>query len=169
MMKDAELTHVHVSQNVPQRSPMEVEIDGAKTCQIQIAQSVPIASPLTWNLVGDPDENQIEVRQNAGDEASPLTCSPECPQEEYVYDYAYADSDSGHGGAEENEIDEVDPTASVHDGFVAEEEGGGGSGGSGDGFACPGGDLQTCVDVCPGQFGAKVYGACVLSCGRRCP
>ena len=26
------------------------------------------------------DENQIEVRQNAGDEASPLTCSPECPQ-----------------------------------------------------------------------------------------
>ena len=30
-------------------------------------------------------------------------------------------------------------------------------------------DLQTCVDVCPGQFGAKVYGACVLSCGRRCP
>ena len=31
-----------------------MEIDGAKTCQIQIAQSVPIASPLTWNLVGDP-------------------------------------------------------------------------------------------------------------------
>ena len=55
-MKDAELTHVHVSQNVPQRSPMEVEIDGAKTCQIQIAQSVPIGSPLTWNLVGDPGE-----------------------------------------------------------------------------------------------------------------
>ena len=57
-MKDAELTHVHVSQNVPQRSPMEVEIDGAKTCQIQIAQSVPIASPLTWNLVGDPGQNK---------------------------------------------------------------------------------------------------------------
>merc|ERR1712083_1059333 len=205
-MKDAELTHVHVSQNVPQRSPMEVEIDGAKTCQIQIAQSVPIGSPLTWNLVGDPDENQIEVRQNAGDEASPLTCSPECPQEDYVY----ADSDSGHGGAEENEIaeeepkpkpekpspsprseyqdydeeeyaeyetnleneyvyneiDETEPTASVHDGFVAEDSD---NGGSGDGFVCPGGDLQTCVDVCPGQFGAKVYGACVLSCGRRCP
>jgi hypothetical protein len=218
-MKDAELTNVHVSQNVPQRSPMEVKIDGAKTCQIQIAQSVPIASPLTWNLVGDPDENQIEVRQNAGDEASPLTCSPECPQEEYVYDYAYADSDSGHGGGAEeneipevaaprpekpqpspsprseyqdydepeyteyeadleneyvyNEIDETDPTASVvHDGFVAEDslpEEGGSGGGSGEGFVCPGGDLQTCVDVCPGQFGAKVYGACVLSCGRRCP
>merc|ERR1711953_926398 len=210
-MKDAELTDIHVPQNVPQRSPMEVEIDGAKTCQIQIAQSVPIGSPLTWNLVGDPDENQIEVRQNAGDEASPLTCSPECPQEEYVYDYAYADSDSGHGGAEENEIpeeasptrlkpqepvaspsprseyqdydeaeyaeyetnleneyvyNEIDDTESTggHDGFVTED-----SEASGDGFVCPGGDLQTCVDVCPGQFGANVYGACVLSCGRRCP
>ena len=60
-MKDAELTHIHVSQNVPQRSPMEVEIDGAKTCQIQIAQSVPIASPLTWNLVGDPGQNNDKM------------------------------------------------------------------------------------------------------------
>ena len=34
---------------------------------------------------------------------------------------------------------------------------------------CPGGDLQTCVDVCPGQFGAKVFGLCVATCGRRCP
>ena len=72
-----------------------------------------------------------------------------------------------------NEIDETDLTASVvHDGFVAEDslpEEGGSGGGSGEGFVCPGGDLQTCVDVCPGQFGAKVYGACVLSCGRRCP
>ena len=40
------------------------------------------------------ESNQIEVSQNAGDDASPLSCSPECPQEEYVYDYAYADSAS---------------------------------------------------------------------------
>ena len=68
-MKDAELTNVHVSQNVPQRSPMEVEIDGAKTCQIQIAQSVPIASPLTWNLVGDPGES---LDKNGDDESLKL-------------------------------------------------------------------------------------------------
>ena len=69
-----------------------------------------------------------------------------------------------------NEIDEIDPTASVHNGFDSEDSvSGEGGSGSGEGFACPGGDLQTCVDVCPGQFGAKVYGACVLSCGRRCP
>lgn len=35
--------------------------------------------------------------------------------------------------------------------------------------ACPGGDLESCVDVCPGQYGAKVFGLCVGSCGRRCP
>ena len=57
-MKKAELTNIHVSQNVPQRSPMEVKIDGALTCQIQLAQSVPMSSPLTWELVGDPGEQQ---------------------------------------------------------------------------------------------------------------
>merc|ERR1712203_383712 len=34
---------------------------------------------------------------------------------------------------------------------------------------CPGGDLESCVDVCPGEFGAKVFGFCVETCGRRCP
>ena len=79
---------------------------------------VPMSSPLTWKLTGDIGEyvqiliqeifcnthlkniwweifsesNQFEVRQNAADSNSPLDCSPECPQEEYVYDYQYADS-----------------------------------------------------------------------------
>jgi len=216
-MKNAELTHVHASQNVPQRSPMEVTIDGAKTCQIQIAQSVPKSSPLTWKLVGDPEENQIEVRQNAGDEASPLDCDPECPQEEYVYDYAYADSDSSHS-AQDNEIAQPLPSKPVvkaappvaktqsnptseyqydaeeedyqypeypadedyqyeeakapeapHEGFVVEDSSSGSGDSPSEGFVCPGGNLQTCVDICPGQFGANVFGACVLSCGRRCP
>jgi hypothetical protein len=206
-MKNAELTNIHVSQNVPERSPMEVSMDGAKTCQIQLSQSVPRSSPLTWNLVGDPEENQIEVRQNAGDESSPLDCTPECPQEEYVYDYAYADSAEDHGD-QENEIQqpevrlspkdkiqeenseytdtqeyqypeypdtptveeyqypEYPDTQTVED-TVPQTQAGGGQ--ENETFQCPGGDLQTCVDVCPGQYGAQVYGACVLTCGRRCP
>ena len=32
---------------------------------------------------------------------------------------------------------------------------------------CPGGSLQHCVAICPGTT-ARVYGACVLSCGNRC-
>ena len=38
------------------------------------------------------------MSQNAADSASPLDCSPECPQEEYVYDYQYA----GSAGEKEN-------------------------------------------------------------------
>ena len=43
------------------------------------------------------ESNQYEVRQNAGDDNSPLTCDPECPQEEYVYDYQYAGSANSQG------------------------------------------------------------------------
>ena len=34
---------------------------------------------------------------------------------------------------------------------------------------CPGGDLEAWADVCPGEFGLKVFGICVGSCGKRCP
>merc|ERR1719499_370995 len=98
-MNDATISSLHVSQNIPQNSPMEVTMENAVDNQIHLSQSVPMSSPLTWKLTGDIESNQIEVSQNAGDDASPLSCSPECPQEEYVYDYAYADSASqGHGG-----------------------------------------------------------------------
>ena len=33
---------------------------------------------------------------------------------------------------------------------------------------CPGGDLETCIDVCPG-FNKVAFGFCVAECGQRCP
>ena len=33
---------------------------------------------------------------------------------------------------------------------------------------CPGGDLDTCIDVCPG-FNKVAFGLCVAECGQRCP
>merc|ERR1719219_3177767 len=66
--------------------------------QIHLSQSVPMSSPLTWKLTGD-----IEVSQNAADSASPLSCSPECPQEEYVYEYQYAGS-AGHNNIEDDVV-----------------------------------------------------------------
>ena len=33
---------------------------------------------------------------------------------------------------------------------------------------CPGGDLDTCIDVCPG-FNKVAFGLCVAECGERCP
>ena len=37
-----------------------------------------------------------------------------------------------------------------------------------DSKACPGGDLDTCIDVCPG-FNKVAFGLCVAECGERCP
>lgn len=33
---------------------------------------------------------------------------------------------------------------------------------------CPGGDLDTCIDVCPGTH-PKAFAICVAECGSRCP
>ena len=33
---------------------------------------------------------------------------------------------------------------------------------------CPGGDLEMCIDVCP-SFSARIFGACVSGCAKRCP
>merc|ERR1712227_750323 len=195
-MNDASISSLHVSQNIPQKSPMEVTMENAVNNQIHVSQSVPMSSPLTWKLTGDIESNQIEVSQNAADKNSALTCDPECPQEEYVYDYQYADSAAaGHGNENaniniedniiEDEYDydvvdannEIEPVvlpseisnndyAPEYENFNsvvdAEDEVVGDS-------VCPGGDLESCVDVCPGQYGAKVFGLCVASCGKRCP
>ena len=33
---------------------------------------------------------------------------------------------------------------------------------------CPGDSLENCIDVCP-SFSARIFGACVAGCARRCP
>jgi len=204
-MDEAQLCSLHVSQNIPQNSPMEILMSEAQNNQIHLTQAVPMFSPLTWTLSGDPDSNQIQVSQNAADDNSPLDCTPECPQEEYVYDYQYADSGQDATGIETNQIEEVgdistnqieedelprsqqtvpenydytdyqqewENSVGENQEFEVEEKQSGG-------FVqeqsdeqvqlCPGGDLEACVDVCPGEFGAKVFGFCVGSCGQRCP
>jgi len=45
---------------------------------------------------------------------------------------------------------------------------GGGQSKSQGGGECPGKELQACIDVCPG-FTARVFGACVTGCAKRCP
>merc|ERR1711892_652390 len=47
------------------------------------------------------------------------------------------------------------------------QSGGQSSGGQSSG-QCPGEELQACIDVCPG-FSARVFGACVAGCAKRCP
>jgi len=160
------------------------------------------------------------VSQNAADDKSPLDCTPECPQEEYVYDYQYAGSHLADNTDDDLEVDSVD--VDVHqeknsfqedyennniiiedyqvspDNSGFRDEGNSNSDvvtfqeesipalpevptfqpqdqsgivvGEVDSLSqCPGGDLEQCVDVCPGEYGPRVFGACVSSCGRRCP
>ena len=46
--------------------------------------------------------------------------------------------------------------------------GAGGAAGKNSVADCPGGALAACVELCPGKLGARVYGACVASCDKRC-
>ena len=52
-MSEVTISSLHVSQNIPQKSPMEVSMEEAADNQIHLSQSVPMSSPLTWELTGD--------------------------------------------------------------------------------------------------------------------
>ena len=67
-MDEAEISSLHLSQNIPQNSPMKVSIlatisyslsppqvsmAAARNNQIHLSQAVPRNSPLTWRLDGD--------------------------------------------------------------------------------------------------------------------
>jgi hypothetical protein len=105
-MDSPKMTQILVSQNVPYNSPMDVTIndpvDNAIHCSQVLAmsfkwlqylqsifQSASKGSPMTVTINGDnvAETNQLEIVQNAADEASILTCVPDCPQDDYVYDY----------------------------------------------------------------------------------
>merc|ERR1712226_395649 len=47
------------------------------------------------------------------------------------------------------------------------KQGGGNRKQGGEAGSCPGEELQACIDVCPG-FNARVFGACVAGCAKRC-
>merc|ERR1712106_679088 len=50
----------------------------------------------------------------------------------------------------------------------SKSQSGGHSSGDQSSGQCPGEELQACIDVCPG-FSARVFGACVAGCAKRCP
>ena len=81
-MDNAKQSFLHVSQNIPNNSPMEVTMKQPMNSQIHVSQAVPMSSSLTWKLDGDATVNQVNVSQNAADNNSALDCSPACPQKE---------------------------------------------------------------------------------------
>lgn len=238
MMDKPKMTQIHVSQNVPYNSPMEVEIndpiDNSIHCSQVLGlsyewlqyfqsmfQSASQGSPMTVTINGDKvqETNQIEISQNAADDGSTLTCVPDCPQEEYVYDYQYA------GGQEAPEPQRPKPVSPAQKPKASPQqrpkalpppkpttptktEDNYGSTNVDDApptldydlesndyeadipelptdldydldtrsgainvkpeHECPGGNIETCIDVCPG-FHKIAFGLCVAECGERCP
>merc|ERR1711892_993573 len=81
-------------------------------------------------------------------------------------DQATSQSKSQNGGPRrsQNQAPSAGPGQSQNQ---PKTPGGQSSGGQSSG-QCPGGELQACIDVCPG-FSARVFGACVTGCAKRCP
>ena len=113
------------------------------------------------NVIEDDFDYEVtDTRSDSAYDAEILPDLMELPEtHEYEYDTSdntiadgptldYGDEYSSFAEVEEDNADDADVTS---------------------GDQCPGGDLESCVDVCPGQFGAKVFGLCVASCGKRCP
>ena len=58
-MNDAFQSFLHVSQNIPNKSPMEVMMRQPRNSQIHVSQAVPMSSSLTWSMQGDESINKV--------------------------------------------------------------------------------------------------------------
>ena len=60
-MNSAVQSFLHVSQNIPTKSPLVVKMRQPRNSQVHLSQAVPSASPFTWKLEGDPGVNQVSL------------------------------------------------------------------------------------------------------------
>ena len=128
---------------------------------------------------------QISVTQNSADGSSPLECSPSCPQEEGEKPSSSSSSrrqSSGRkknrkpsggkrllGAARRNKITrKANSKTKLRKRGKQNKVSGRQKERLGDAGGCPGAGLEKCVDGCPGKFGARVFAACVKTCGKRC-
>ena len=200
VMDNAKQGFLHVSQNIPNNSPMEVTMKQPMNSQIHVSQAVPMSSSLTWKLDGDATVNQVHVSQNAADNNSALDCSPACPQKEGGEENGESGGSarkpsSGNkrnkkpsqrkqakGGKQKGQDRPRRQNGKKNNkgrnGNIGSKNNlrkktrGGGKnsapGTKGKPNGCVGGSLNSCVEGCPGKFGARVFGACVKSCNKRC-
>ena len=72
---------LHVSQNIPTRSDLTVSMKRPTSVQVHVSAVGPRFSSLSWQLEGDPEENEIDVGQKTPDKNSRLNCKPSCREE----------------------------------------------------------------------------------------
>ena len=69
---------LHVSQNIPTRSNLDVSMVNPTNVQVHVSAVGPRFSSLSWSLKGDPEENDIDVEQRGPDKNSSISCKPRC-------------------------------------------------------------------------------------------
>ena len=77
-MDNAEKSVLHVSQNIPTKSNLNVSMKRPLNVQVHVSAVGPRHSSLTWQLDGNPEKNEIDVEQKTPDRNSKLSCRPEC-------------------------------------------------------------------------------------------
>jgi len=77
-MDNARTGILHVSQNIPTRSNLEVSMRRPTSIQVHVSAIGPRFSSLSWRLDGDPKKNEIAVEQRIPDKDSKLSCQPSC-------------------------------------------------------------------------------------------
>ena len=78
MLNNAMVGILHVSQNIPTRSSVDVSMRTPTNVQVHVSVVGPRFSSLTWKLDGNPDENEIDIEQRTPDMQSKLNCKPSC-------------------------------------------------------------------------------------------
>ena len=58
-MNNAVQSFLHVSQNIPTNSEMDVRMRQPRQSQVHVSQAVARSSPLSWRLEGDKTINQV--------------------------------------------------------------------------------------------------------------
>ena len=117
---------------------------------------------ISGHETSDNDNVQDYDFEDSNDSTNKIPEYPEASYEEYdssdnaIYDSDHSYSDDEFPQEYPENVDDANNDYNSVDTTITDND-------------RPGGDLQSCVDVCPGQFGAKVFGLCVGSCGKRCP
>ena len=107
----------------------------------------------------DYTSQDYSVRNADSDYYSEDYSSEETVDYETELENDYSSTDYADQVPATEELEEIQPSVEEQNVGVENEEGVQG---------CPGGDLETCIDVCPG-FNKAAFGFCVAECGQRCP
>ena len=115
------------------------------------------SAPLGQEYGGPGDQPGVSAARNADTDYTPPPLDNEAPQYDSQNGFPFAEVESQSRSGPGSSLSRPRPSGS--------RQGGRGRNGA---RQCPGGSIEACVAVCPGNS-PYVYGACVGGCADRCP